>query len=104
MEDCPAQSATEDSGNGIPDGTKAVFLHCCSGNIAADGTAYRFNYQASDIHRLLFCLLILSDSKKWNTRRQRPRLGCFKPKLSSLARRYFLVGLIVGRPQRAFTA
>jgi hypothetical protein len=43
MEDCPAQAATEDSGNGIPGGTKAVFLHCCSGDIAADRTADCFN-------------------------------------------------------------
>jgi hypothetical protein len=33
MEDCPAQAATEDSGNRIPGGTKAVFFHCGSGDM-----------------------------------------------------------------------
>jgi len=36
VENCAAQSATDNSGDGIPKGAEAALFHRCAGNIAAD--------------------------------------------------------------------
>src|SRR5258705_7702608 len=58
VENCAAQSATDNSGDGIPEGTEAALFHRCAGNIAADSATDYLNDKTNDVHRL-FCWLIL---------------------------------------------
>jgi hypothetical protein len=57
VENCAAQSATDNSGDGIPKGTEAALFHRCAGNIAADSATDYLNDKTNDVHRL-FCWLI----------------------------------------------
>jgi hypothetical protein len=58
VENCAAQSATDNSGDGIPKGAEATLFHRCAGNVAADSATDYLNDKTNDVHRL-FCWLIL---------------------------------------------
>src|SRR5262245_33189353 len=61
LEDRSSQAATDNSGDGISQGSQTIFFHGCPRHVAPDCTADYFNNEADDVHTFGFslCLTVL---------------------------------------------
>src|SRR5262249_57407177 len=55
LEDCSSQTSTDNSGDGISQGSQTIFFHGCTGHVAPDCPADYFNNEADDVHMFGLC-------------------------------------------------